>query len=30
MSSGERPALVERLPSTIVDQRVVDQSPGVR
>lgn len=30
MSSGERPALAERSPSTILDHRVADQSPGAR
>ena len=30
MSSGERPALAERSPSTILDHRVADQPTGVR
>ena len=30
MSSGERPALGERSPAAILDQRVADQSPLVR
>lgn len=30
MSSGERPALAERSPSTVIDHRVADQAPGVR
>jgi hypothetical protein len=28
--SGERPALAERLPSTVLDYGVADQSPGAR
>lgn len=30
MASSQKPALAERSPTTILDQRVADQSPGVR
>jgi hypothetical protein len=30
MSSGQRPLLSERSPSTVLDQRAADQSPGAR
>lgn len=30
MPSSQKPALAERSPSTILDHRVADQSPGVR
>lgn len=30
LGSGEKPVLAERSSSTILDQRVADQSPGVR
>lgn len=29
-STSQRPGLPERVPSTVLDQRVADQSPGVR
>jgi hypothetical protein len=30
MPSGERPALSERSPATVLDHRIADQAPGLR